>query len=134
MYTPEPMSIPQPNISTTPLIGVLQVLLFVFLFNAPPHDQAQAFNLSIGGDCLGNLPAARVRTVEIKANAQGTVDLSLEGDPVDVLTLLARLRHARGDDRLALNVDTGMDVPYGEACRLHGHPFRRTPAAPTTRH
>lgn len=118
MYSPEPLSTLRPEISVVPLIGVLQVLMFVFLTQAPVRDQAQSFLVPTGGCCWGNCPLPRMRTVEVQANREGTIDLYLEGDPVDLLTLLARLRNARGEDRLAVSMDTGMDVPYGELARL----------------
>jgi biopolymer transport protein ExbD len=117
MYAPEPMSTLRPEISVVPLVGVLQALLFVFLFSAPPRDQPLSFDplapLCWGASC----PTLRIRTVMLNTN-EGTIDLRLEGESVDLLTLLARLRHARGDDQLAVNMDTGMDVPYSEFARL----------------
>lgn len=119
MYSPEPWSTLRPEISVVPLIGVLQALMFVFLTQAPVRDQAQDFNFLVGCGCwTDNCPALRMRTVEVQTNREGTIDLYLEGAPVDLLTLLARLRQDRGADRLAVNMDTAMDVPYGELARL----------------
>lgn len=118
MYTRASLPILQPEISLVPLIGVLQALLLVVMTQAPVRDQAQEFLMPIPSDCFGKCPTVQLRTIEVQANGEGEIDLRLEGESVDLLTLLARLRHARGSDRLALSMETGMDVPYGELARL----------------